>query len=223
MVEESYEALDALDTGDPDKMCEEFGDLLLQIVLNAQIASEYGEFTMTEVIKGIHDKIVRRHPHVFGDVVVDGVGNVLQNWEKIKATERESNGGLESGLLDGLPAALPALIQAQEYQDRAARVGFDWPEIEGVLDKISEEIDEVRHVNNQDELTDELGDLFFALVNLARWKKIDAESALRKTNRKFKDRFSYIEQGSRQMTRAIHDLTLDEMETLWQEAKKKIG
>jgi tetrapyrrole methylase family protein/MazG family protein len=223
LVEESYEALDALDTGNPDKMREEFGDLLLQIVLNAQIASESGEFTMTEMIKGIHDKIVRRHPHVFGDVVVDGVGNVLQNWEKIKATERESIGGLESGLLDGLPGALPALIQAQEYQDRAARVGFDWPEIEGVLDKITEEIDEVRNANGEEELTAELGDLFFALVNLARWKKIDAESALRDTNRKFKSRFSYIEQGSRKKARTVQELSLDEMETLWQEAKKKIG
>lgn len=223
LIEESYETLDALDTRNPDKMREEFGDLLLQIVLNAQIASEYGEFTMTEVIKGIHDKIVRRHPHVFGDVVVDGVGNVLQNWEKIKATERESNGDLETGLLDGLPAALPALTQAQEYQDRAARVGFDWPEIEGVLDKIKEEIDEVRHANDKDELTAELGDLFFALVNLARWQKIDAESALRDTNRKFKKRFSYIEQGSRKMARPVQDLSLDEMETLWQEAKKKAG
>jgi tetrapyrrole methylase family protein / MazG family protein len=223
LIEESYEMLDALDTGNPDKMREEFGDLLLQIVLNAQIASEYGEFNMTDVIKGIHDKIVRRHPHVFGDVVVDGVGNVLLNWEKIKATERESNGDLETGLLDGLPAALPALTQAQEYQDRASRVGFDWPEIEGVLDKIDEEIEEVRRANDEDELTTEIGDLFFALVNLARWKKIDAESALRNTNRKFKNRFSYIEQGSRKMARSVHDLSLDEMETLWQEAKKKIG
>jgi len=223
LIEESYETLDALDAGNPEKMREEFGDLLLQIVLNAQIASECGEFTMTEVIKGIHDKIVRRHPHVFGDVVVNGVGNVLQNWEKIKAAERESRGDAEKGLLNGLPGALPALSQAQEFQDRAARVGFDWPEIEGVLDKISEEIDEVRHASDQDELTAELGDLFFALVNLARWKKIDAESALRRTNRKFKGRFAYIEQGSRQMGRTIEDLSLDEMEALWQEAKRKVA
>jgi tetrapyrrole methylase family protein/MazG family protein len=223
LIEESYETLDALDTGDPGKMQEEFGDLMLQIVLNAQIASENNEFDMTDVIKGIHDKIVRRHPHVFGEVIVDGVGNVLQNWEKIKAAERVSTGDHEKGLLDGLPAAFPALTQAQEYQDRAARVGFDWPEIEGVLDKIKEEIDEVRLANGMNELTAELGDLFFALVNLARWKKIDAESALRESNRKFRDRFSYIEKGSRKSGRTIQELSLDEMESLWQEAKKLTG
>jgi len=221
LIEESYETLDALDSGDAEKMCEEFGDLLLQIVLNAQVACESKEFTMTEVIRGIHDKIVRRHPHVFGDVEVSGVETVLQNWEKIKADERESVGKTEKGLLDGLPAALPGLAQAQEMQNRAARVGFDWPAIEGVLEKIEEEIGEIRGAATEDEFASEMGDLLFALVNLARWKGVDAESAIRQTNRKFKKRFVYIENGARMMERRLSDLSLDEMETLWQSAKKE--
>jgi tetrapyrrole methylase family protein/MazG family protein len=221
LLDEAYETLEALDSQDPAKMAEEFGDLLLQIVLNAQIAGEESEFTMNEVIKGIYDKIIRRHPHVFGDVQVAGVKGVLSNWEKLKAEERKEKGEKEKGALDGIPLALPALIQAQEYQDRAARLGFDWPEIGGVLDKITEEIQEVRNATNQAELTAELGDLFFALVNLARWKKVDAESALREMNLRFKERFSYIEAGARGQGRKMQDLSLDEMESLWQEAKKK--
>ena len=151
---------------------------------------------------------------------VSGVGNVLQNWEKIKAEERESEGQTEKGLLDGLPASLPALVQAQEMQNRAARVGFDWPEIEGVLEKIKEEIDEIRNAASEDEFASEIGDLFFALVNLARWKGVDAESTLRETNRKFKKRFTYIENGARVMGRRLSDLSLEEMESLWQSAKK---
>jgi tetrapyrrole methylase family protein/MazG family protein len=219
LIEESYEVLDALDSGDLFKMKEEFGDLLLQIVLNAQIAQESAEFTMADVIKGIHDKIIRRHPHVFGDVEVEGVGNVLQNWEKIKAEDRKAEGKQETSLLDGLPGALPALIQAQEFQSRAARVGFDWPEIDGVLEKIQEEILEVQKATDIDELTDELGDLFFALVNLARWKKIDAESALRSTNRKFKKRFSYIERKITESGKQMKDVSLEDMEAFWQAAK----
>jgi tetrapyrrole methylase family protein / MazG family protein len=219
LIEESYEVLDALDSGDVTKMREEFGDLLLQIVLNAQIAQESEEFTMTDVIKGIHDKIIRRHPHVFGDVEVNGVGNVLQNWEKIKAEERKAGGKQEASLLDGLPGALPALIQAQEFQSRAARVGFDWPEIEGVLEKIQEEIAEVQQATDLDELTDELGDLFFALVNLARWRNIDSESALRSTNRKFRKRFSYIERKVNESGKQMKDMSLDDMESFWQAAK----
>jgi len=219
LLEESYETLAALDEEDPQKMCEEFGDLLLQIVLNAQIASELGEFNMTQVLKGIYDKIVRRHPHVFGEVRVDGVGDVLSNWEKIKAGERKDNGEHEKGLLDGLPAALPALTQAQEFQSRAARVGFDWPEIEGVLEKIKEEIDEVRATSTPEELSDELGDLFFALVNLARWKKIDAEAALRGASLKFKKRFKYVEARAQTLGRPMQSMNMQELDDLWNEAK----
>ncbi len=223
LVEETYEVLSAMDVEDPDGMAEEFGDLLLQIVLNAQIASEEGEFTMADVIKGIYDKIIRRHPHVFGELQVDGVKGVLANWEKLKAAERSSSDQTEKGLLDGVPVALPALIQAQEYQDRAARVGFDWPEIGGVLDKISEEIQEVRSAAGDEELASELGDLFFALVNLARWKNIDAESALRGTNQRFKNRFGYVERGASKKGKKLSDMSLEEMETLWQQAKLNRG
>ncbi len=220
LLDEAYETLEAMDSEDPARMAEEFGDLLLQIVLNAQIASEEGEFGMPDVLKGIFDKIIRRHPHVFGEVQVDGVGGVLKNWEKLKAEERAGSNELGKSLLGGVPLALPALIQAQEYQDRAARVGFDWPEIEGVLEKIAEEIQEVRDAANEDQLSDELGDLLFALVNLARWKKIDAESALRGTNIRFKKRFGSVEAGAKEQGKNLQDMTLDEMEVLWQKAKQ---
>ncbi|MBI2332879.1 MAG: nucleoside triphosphate pyrophosphohydrolase, partial [Chloroflexi bacterium] len=159
LLEESYETLSALDADDIDGMREEFGDLLLQIVLNSYIAYQDNEFTMTEVTRHIYDKIVRRHPHVFGDLKLDGVDGVLQNWEKLKEKERKGKKE-DKGILDGIPAALPALSQAQEYQDRAARVGFDWPEIEGVLDKIREEIEEVKTAENPEQVKGELGDLF---------------------------------------------------------------
>jgi tetrapyrrole methylase family protein/MazG family protein len=219
LLEESYETLSAMDAADAPAMREEFGDLLLQIVLNSQIAHEENVFTVTQVIKGIYEKIIRRHPHVFGEVEVAGVQGVLQNWEKLKEKERKHNNE-SKGLLDGVPAALPALNQAQEYQERAARVGFDWPEIEGVLDKISEEIHEVQEASEPEQITEELGDLFFALVNLARWKNVDAESALRATNLKFKRRFAHIEAGAKRQARNLSELSLDEMESLWQEAKR---
>ena len=173
-----------------------------------------------DVFKGIYDKLIRRHPHVFGETKVDGVGSVLKNWEKLKAEERAGGSEPEKGLLDGVPLALPALLQAQDYQDRAARVGFDWPEIEGVLEKIAEEIQEVRQAANEQELAGELGDLIFSLVNLARWKKIDAESALRGTNMRFRQRFAYVEAGAKKQARNLSDMSIDEMEALWQEAKK---
>jgi tetrapyrrole methylase family protein/MazG family protein len=220
LIEEAYEVLAAMDSGNSAEMAEEFGDLLLQIVLNAQIAGEDGEFTMADVLKGIYNKIIRRHPHVFGDVTLDGVQGVLKNWEKLKAVERANSHEPEKGLLDGVPLALPALTQAQEYQDRAARVGFDWKEVNGVLDKIAEEIQEVREVTNQEELIAELGDLFFALVNLARWKKVDAESALRGTNIRFKQRFAYVEMGAKKQGRKLSEMSINEMEGLWQEAKR---
>lgn len=221
LLEESYETLAAMDEEDTDKMREEFGDLLLQVVLNAQIASENGEFTMAEVLTGICDKIVRRHPHVFGEVQVDGVGEVLSNWESIKKEERRERGEAEKSLLDGLPAVLPALTQAQEFQSRAARVGFDWPEIEGVLDKIKEEIDEVRATTTPEELSDELGDLFFALVNLARWKKIDAEAALREASLKFKRRFKFVEKRARDLEHPLAEMNIQELDDLWNDAKRQ--
>jgi tetrapyrrole methylase family protein/MazG family protein len=224
LLEESYEAISAIDSSDFVDMREEFGDLLLQVVLQSQIANEEGQFNINQVIHGIHAKIVRRHPHVFGDLKLDGVQGVLANWEKLKENERREKGKGEKkeerGLLDGVPLALPALSQAQEYQDRAGRVGFDWPEIEGVLDKIAEEIEEVQRASDEKELASEIGDLLFALVNLARWKKIDAEAVLRETNMKFKTRLAYVEQGAKKQGRDLSSLSLDEMESFWQEAKR---
>jgi tetrapyrrole methylase family protein/MazG family protein len=211
--------LEAIDAGDFEGMQEEFGDLLLQIVLHAQIANEEGNFTINSLIKSIYDKIVRRHPHVFGEVHLNGVKGVLQNWEKLKETERKNNGKREKGILDGVPKSLPALNQAQEYQDRAARVGFDWPVVEGVLDKVAEEIQEIKLATNEKELAEEIGDLLFVLVNLARWKKVDAESVLRETNMKFKRRFAYVEAGAKGQGRELSAMSLEEMDALWEEAK----
>ena len=219
LLEESYEAISAIDSGDFTDMREEFGDLLLQIVLQSQIANEEGQFNVNQVVQGIYSKIVRRHPHVFGELELNNVGGVLTNWEKLKEAERRDKGQNEKGLLDGVPKILPALSQAQEYQDRAARVGFDWSEIEGVLDKVREEVEEIKKAETDFELASELGDLFFALVNLARWKKVDAESALRGTNMKFKKRFGYVEQGAKKQDRELSSLTLEEMDALWNRAK----
>lgn len=219
LLEESYETLSALDANDIDGMREEFGDLLLQIVLNAQIAYQDNEFTMTDVMKNIYDKIVRRHPHVFGDLKLDGVDGVLQNWEKLKEKERKGKKE-DKGILDGVPAALPALNQAQEYQERAARVGFDWPEIDDVLDKVREEIEEIKTAENPEQVKGELGDLFFVLVNLSRWREVDAESALREANLKFKRRFAHVEKSAKTQGRNLSDMTLAEMDSFWEEAKK---
>ena len=221
LLEETYETLAALDSEDADKMCEEFGDLLLQIVLHAQIGREEGEFSMEDILAGINRKIIRRHPHVFGDVQLDGVDGVLVNWEKIKASERKEKGEAESkGLLDGVPLILPALNQAQEIQDRAARVGFDWDNIQPVKDKVFEEFGELQKAETIGKQADELGDLLFAVVNLSRWMKIDAESALRTTSNRFRQRFGYIEKRARETNQTLHDLTLKEMDVFWEEAKK---
>jgi tetrapyrrole methylase family protein/MazG family protein len=224
LLEETYEALEAIDADDPAQMREELGDLLLQIALHTQIANEYGEFNIAQVFKSIYDKIIRRHPHVFGDWKVSGVENVLQNWEKLKAAERSEehneNGGPEKGLLDGVALALPALSQAEEIQRRAARVGFDWPDTRGVLEKINEECHELLNADDLASRSDELGDLLFAVVNLARHYEIDAESALRETNTRFRKRFAHIEQAARTQGKSINELSLDEMESFWQEAKK---
>jgi tetrapyrrole methylase family protein/MazG family protein len=221
LLEESYEALAALDAQDTVAMSEEFGDLLLQIVLHAQIAVEAGEFRMADILQGINRKIVRRHPHVFGDVQVDGVSTVLQNWEKLKAAEREANGEADQkGILDGVSSVFPALAQAQEFQDRAARVGFDWPEVAPVLAKVMEELEEVRTAPDDDQRAKELGDLLFAVVNYVRWHKADSETVLREANQRFRNRFAHIEKRSREMGRDMGSMTLEEMDVLWNEAKR---
>jgi len=219
LLEEAYEAVTALDADDPQAMREEFGDLLLQIVLHAQIATEYGEFTMSDVLRGVNNKIVRRHPHVFAELELENTERVLQNWEKLKAAERAEKGKGESSLLDGVALALPALVQSKEYQERAARVGFDWPEIKGVMEKVLEEVREVETAQGQEERAAEIGDLFFAVVNLARWYDVDAESALRQANQRFRNRFARVEAAVREGGQEFTEYSLDELESMWQDAK----
>jgi tetrapyrrole methylase family protein/MazG family protein len=220
LLEETYEALETLDSGDLNGLKEELGDLLLQIALHAQIASENGTFTIADVFSGIHTKIVSRHPHVFGDVTVRDEKDVVTNWEKLKEIERAENGSEDvKGLLDGIPTILPALSQAQVIQERAARVGFDWPEIAPVEAKVMEELQEVKEAQSKKEQALELGDLLFAVVNLVRWYKVDAESALRQTNLKFRRRFAYLEERSKAGGKELQKMTLKEMDALWDEAK----
>lgn len=220
LMEEAYEVLAALDEDDPKAMAEEFGDLLLQIVLHAQIASEYGEFSMIEILQGIHEKIVRRHPHVFGDIVVRDKETVLKNWEILKAGERQAGLKKEESLLDGVSRALPALVQAITYQKRVARVGFDWPNIHGVIQKVQEEIKEVQEADSKDEREGEIGDLLFSIVNLARWYDIDPESALRLTNNRFRKRFQTMEAQARKQNRHLPEFSEDELDDLWENAKE---
>jgi tetrapyrrole methylase family protein/MazG family protein len=221
LLEETYEALAALDLENPAGLAEELGDLLLQILLHAQIGAELETFNMRQVIRHVHDKIVRRHPHVFSGWVVNGVSEVLQNWEALKAEERQEKGEAEEkGLLDSVPPALPALSQAQQVQDRAARVGFDWHEITPVWDKVYEELEEIRQAPDEESRAGELGDLLFAVVNLVRWHGVDAESALRESDARFRRRFKYIETKARQQGRRLAEMTLEEMDIWWEEAKK---
>lgn len=221
LLEEAYEVLAALDADDPEALSEELGDLMLQIVLHAQIATEYGEFRMVDVLQHIHQKLVHRHPHVFGEVEVAGKDEVIANWERLKAAEREVKGESDpGGILQGVATALPALTQAQTYQKRAARVGFDWPNIAGVLEKIEEEIKEVTQAPDSRERFLEVGDLLFAVVNLARWLNVDSEPALREANSRFRRRFEYIEASARSQNRELSEYSLEEMDDLWEKAKK---
>lgn len=222
LLEETYEALVALDAGDMAHLREELGDVLLQIVLHAQIAFENNEFTLADVIEGINRKIVLRHPHVFGNLDLHDAKSVVQNWEKIKTHERENNGNSETqGMLTSVPRILPALSLAQKYQERAARVGFDWTDIKPVIKKIREELLEVQTAVDKTEKEEELGDLLFAVVNLARWLNVDAESALRAMTLRFKDRFEYIESCAKVQGRTLNEMTLKEMDALWDEAKAR--
>jgi tetrapyrrole methylase family protein/MazG family protein len=228
LLEEAYETLEAIDADDPAAMREEFGDLLLQIVLQAQIGLEAVEFTLAEIIAGIRDKLIRRHPHVFGDTKVSGVGEVLENWEKLKAAEREAGARPDKGALGTVPPALPALMQAATYQRRAARVGFDWPEVAGVRAKVLEEIEEISSAADgaqpaPEALEDELGDLLFAVVNWARWLNVDPEAALRQANAKFARRFAHMETSVRAQGRSLDQLTLAELDVLWEGAKAALG
>jgi MazG family protein len=225
-IEEAYEVADAIARGDLEDLKDELGDLLLQVVYHAQMASEAGLFDFDQVAAAIADKMIRRHPHVFGTAEVDGARAQSRAWEAVKAEERASKtGGAKSrdGVLDDVPLALPALVRAAKLQRRAARVGFDWPEPGQVLDKIEEEVAELRAElkgsTSTERLSDEIGDLLFAAVNLARHLEVDPEAALRQANAKFERRFRAIEQALGASGRRLEDASLDEMEALWQRAK----
>lgn len=223
LLEETYEVLAALDDEDQAALQEELGDLLLQIVLHAQIASEYGDFSMVDVLQGIQEKLIHRHPHVFGDLEIDDQQTVLENWEKLKLAEREDIEQGSNGVLTGVSAQLPALVQAETFQQRVKRVGFDWPDIQGVYDKVSEELLEIKQSETAQEIEDEIGDLLFAVVNLARWHKVDAESALRQANRKFRQRFEDLEGEVHRQGIDIAQLNIEELDKLWNRVKKKRG
>ena len=213
-IEEAYEVADAIERGDIAALKDELGDLLLQVVFHSQMASEQGAFTLDDVIAAICDKMIRRHPHVFADVVADNAGQVVTNWESIKAEERSVSA--DSSALAGVALALPALLRAQKIQKRAARTGFDWPDIEGAKAKIFEEIEEVEAANSVDERTEEIGDLLFAVVNMCRFLDVDAETALKAATGKFERRFRSMEASA---GNAFAGLSLGDKEALWQQAK----
>lgn len=220
LLEETYEVLEAIDQNDNIHLQEELGDLLLQIVLHAQIAKDEGEFDYGNVVHDVYWKIRNRHPHVFKDTKVNDVSDVMTNWEKIKAKERLVNmDNSGQGILGSIPKELPALSIAQKYQERAARVGFDWEDIKPVFDKVMEEMQEVKDAQGSDWLESELGDLLFAVVNLVRWSGFDAETALRLANIKFRQRFQYIERKVSDNGQSLTDLSLSEMDGLWDQAK----
>ncbi len=222
LIEEAYETLEAIDTGKSDLIKEELGDLLLQVVFHAEMAKEEGTFNIDDVCDAISDKLIRRHPHVFGDSDADTPEKVMTQWEEIKRAEKTHRH--RKSVLDGAPMGLPALLLATKLQKKAGSVGFDWDKAEDAFAKVEEELDEFRHAfANQaaDEMEEELGDLLFALVNIARFIEVNPEEALRKTIDKFVWRFKYIEKKIEQSGREMENVTLDEMESIWIEAKTK--
>ena len=217
LLEECYEVLETLDEGDPKKLCHELGDLLMQIIIHSQIATEAGEFELGDVVNSINTKLIHRHPHVFGSLKVKDVDEVLLNWEILKQEEREAG----ISMLDGVPKQMPALAYSQEIQRRVAQVGFDWEDISGVIDKLTEEIGEFKRADSQEEKVQEFGDLLFTLANIARRLEIDLEAALREANQRFYRRFTYMEETCRQRGLNLGELAFDEQNSLWEEAKKK--
>jgi len=232
LIEEAYEVLEALESGDDAKFAEELGDLLLQVVFHAQIATEEGRFTAADVVREIHQKMVRRHPHVFGEKSARNAAEVLRNWEQIKAEERRAktadgaaaagSGREEASLLDGIPHTLPAVMQGFQLTRRASRIGFDWDNVEGVIEKLHEELGELRRAREGEsakQVEEEAGDVLFAAVNLARFLKVDPEIALKRTNAKFTARFRDMERVARESGRTLSDVPRKEMEALWERAK----
>jgi tetrapyrrole methylase family protein/MazG family protein len=219
ILEEAYELIEAIDENDPEKIKEELGDLLFQIVFQCQIAKEKNQFRISDVIEKIMKKMIARHPHVFGKADYKTTDEVLVHWEEQKKLE----GKLRESILEGVPVALPSLLRAHRLQDRVARVGFDWEKIEDVLKKLDEELKEFKEAletKKQDEIEDELGDIFFMLVNISRFININPEDALRKTISKFIHRFRYIEMSAAERGKGLSEMTLNEMDRLWDEAKE---
>lgn len=220
LIEETYEVLEAIDEKNPDNIKEELGDLLFQIVFHCQIAKKRNEFDIIDVIKGIAGKMTARHPHVFGDAEYATSQEVLKQWEERKKEEGKNR----ESILEGIPKELPALVRAQRIQSRAARVGFEWDKIGDIFKKLEEELGEFRTAlenKKQPEIEDELGDLFFVLVNIARFVGVNPEDALRKTISKFISRFRYIEMKAADAEKSLSDMTLEEMDAFWDEAKTK--
>ncbi|WP_102347992.1 nucleoside triphosphate pyrophosphohydrolase [Bacillus sp. Marseille-P3661] len=221
LVEETYEVLDAIDKQDDELIVEELGDVLLQVMLHSQIGEDDGYFSIHDVIRSITEKMIRRHPHVFGDTDVNSADEVVVNWEEIKKQEKQESA--ETSILDGIPKELPSLYRAYELQKKAAKVGFDWKDVEPMWAKVKEELEEFRaEIDNEDKnkVEQEFGDIIFALVNIARYYKIDPEEGLRATNFKFYNRFRFIEQTVKQKGKDMTSLTLDELDEIWEEAKK---
>jgi tetrapyrrole methylase family protein/MazG family protein len=218
LLAECYEVLEALDEGDSAKLSDELGDLLMQIVLHAQIASEAGEFGLGEVIEGINTKLIHRHPHIFGNKKVRDAEEVELNWEELKGEEREP----DASILESVPKQMPALGYSQEVQRRAAHLGFDWEDDSGVIDKLAEEVGEFQQADSQEQKAEEFGDLLFTLANIARRMGTDLEAALREANRRFYKRFSYMESVCRKRGLNFGQLSFDEQNALWEEAKKRV-
>jgi tetrapyrrole methylase family protein/MazG family protein len=221
LIEEVAEALEAIESENAADICEELGDVLFHIVMQAQMAAEAGDFNLTDVIAGIDAKLRRRHPHVWGDVELSGSSEVLVNWEKLKALEKVGEAESNS-ILDNIPRTFPALVQAQKIQNRVAKVGFDWPDISGVIDKVTEEIGELKAAENTADQSAELGDLLFAVVNWGRWLDIDAEISLRDANLRFEHRFREIENLARERGLDLSSADLETLDALWEEAKEKL-
>lgn len=228
LIEEAYEVLDALDSGDSEELKDELGDLLFQVVFHAQISRERKEFDLADVIDRSHEKMVRRHPHIFGDANLRTSEDVLKNWEDIKAAEKgippSSHPETERSLLDGIPSKLPALHRAYQMTAKASRVGFDWTQLEQILQKLEEETSELLEAHARQDYqktADEIGDLLFVTVNIARFLGVDPETALGRSNRKFDRRFRYVEASIKQKGRELRDASLAEMDELWAEAKKQ--
>ncbi|MBI4853454.1 MAG: nucleoside triphosphate pyrophosphohydrolase [Acidobacteria bacterium] len=224
LLEEAYEVIEAIEENDDKELSSELGDLLLQVVFHSQIASETERFTIKDVIEKVHDKMIRRHPHVFGDEEASSSAEVLRNWEAIKAAEKAASGKKKSSMLDNVSTSMPALMEAFQMTSRVARVHFDWPSVKDCFDKLSEEISELKteieKADNEKAIADEVGDLLFMAVNIARLLNVDPESALKGANRKFRRRFAFIEDSLAAKGKTPSESNLEEMESYWQQAKK---